>query len=383
MKTHQIHIKKNSDLKKELETLSGLAPQLVMIFGDVDGFASRALPVQISAHFPKAMVIGCSTSGEITNKGSFSGTTVVHACHFNSAVQIQPAAEKINGMKDSLECGRRLARQLKKDQLKYIFVLGCGLNINGSLVIQGIREVVGENVLITGGLAGDTQKFQQTFTILNGDISDHSVVAVGLSGGSIQTAYGSMGGWEPFGPVRRVTKSVDNVMFEIDGEPALDVYKRYLGDRTKDLPASGLLYPFAILKDNHDTSGLIRTILNVDEATKSLIFAGDIPEKGLVQLMHSSNEALIDGAKKAAEFTVEGLGGKKQEGLGILVSCVGRKLVMGEDIDDELDAVREVLGQIPMVGFYSYGEICPQHGFQECKLHNQTMTITYLYESKI
>ncbi len=286
-------------------------------------------------------------------------------------------------MKDSLECGRRLARQLKKDQLKYIFVLGCGLNINGSLVIQGIREIVGENVLITGGLAGDSQKFQQTYTILNGDISDHSVVAVGLSGASIQTAYGSMGGWEPFGPVRRVTKSVDNVMFEIDGEPALDVYKRYLGDRTKDLPASGLLYPFAILKDNHDTSGLIRTILNVDEATKSLIFAGDIPDKGLVQLMHSSNEALIDGAKKAAEFTVEGLGGKKQEGLGILVSCVGRKLVMGEDIDDELDAVREVLGQIPMVGFYSYGEICPQHGFQECKLHNQTMTITYLYESKI
>jgi hypothetical protein len=382
MKTKQIHLKKKSDVLQEINSLQDLAPQLLMVFATADDLAVRGLAQTLTREFPKATVVGCSTSGEITSRGAFGGTTVIQACHFDSAVQLKAVSEKVNGMKDSLECGRRLGRKLKQDPLKFVFLLGCGLNINGSLLLKGLQEVIGKDIVVTGGLAGDDEKFLKTFTLLNDEISDHSVVAVGFSGGDVQISYGSMGGWEPFGPIRRVTRSEDNIMYEIDGEPALEVYKRYLGDRTKDLPSSGLLFPFAILKDNQDTSGLIRTILNVDEKTNSLIFAGDIPENGLVQLMHSSNGALTAGAKQASEFVLEKTPGDDENALGILVSCVGRKLVMGNDIDDELDAVHDVLKRTPVVGFYSYGEICPQHGFQECKLHNQTMTITYLYEKK-
>ncbi|RYZ65241.1 MAG: hypothetical protein EOP09_14590, partial [Proteobacteria bacterium] len=144
---------------------------------------------------------------------------------------------------------------------------------------------------------------------------------------------------------------------------------------------SGLFFPFALLKNNTDNSGIIRTILAVDEAAQSVTFAGDIPVNGLVRLMHTTNDGLVGGAKGAAELAVKE-NGQDQNGLGILVSCVGRKLVLGGDVDEELDAVRDVFGESTMTGFYSYGEICPMEGFSECKLHNQTMTVTYLAEKK-
>jgi hypothetical protein len=385
MKTQQIHVKKNADLAKGLEKLKVLKPQLVTVFGGIDEFSSGHVQ-EIARAFPQATVIGCSTAGEISSSGVYDGTVVITGCHFDKDPGLASAIETIRDMSDSLSCGKRLAEKLKATLKgktpKSIFVLGRGLEINGSDVINGIRGVFGDNVVITGGLAGDAGRFKQTFTLLNDKVVDNAVAAFVVSGPYIEVSFGSMGGWEPFGPVRKVTKAQGNVLLELDGQPALDIYKKYLGDKAKELPASGLLYPFAILKDNQDASGLIRTILGIDEVKKSLTLAGDIPQGGLVRLMHSSNDGLVSGAKGAAELSLKNSPRAAEEGLGILISCVGRKLVMGNDIEDELDAVREVLGENTVTGFYSYGEICPQEGFQECKLHNQTMTITYLYEKK-
>jgi hypothetical protein len=276
---------------------------------------------------------------------------------------------------DSLKAGEELAKKVNKAGLKALFILSTGHNVNGSALIDGVKKVLGHEVPVTGGLAGDGAAFQKTLTLCNGEISEKKIVAVAFRGDAFDVSYGSMGGWEPFGPVRKVSKSTNNVVFEIDGEPALDLYKKYLGEEAKKLPASGLLYPFAILKTNQDTSGLIRTILAVDEAKKSLTFAGDIAEGSLVRLMHANKTGLSKGAEGAAQGASKAA--KKSDGLALLISCVGRKLVMGDDIDDEIDAVREVFGKdVALAGFYSYGEICPQEGFSECKLHNQTMTIT-------
>jgi hypothetical protein len=385
MKTQQVHIKKSTDLVAGLEKLKKLSPHLVTVFGGIDEFTSGHVK-QIAQAFPKATVIGCSTAGEISSNGVFDGTVVVTGCHFDKDPGLASAIETIRDMSDSFNCGKRLAEKLKSslkaDVPKSIFVLGRGLEINGSDVINGVRSVFGDKVVITGGLAGDAGRFKQTFTLLNDKVMDNAVAAFVVAGPYIEVSFGSMGGWEPFGPVRKVTKAQGNILVELDGQPALDIYKKYLGDKAKDLPASGLLYPFAILKDNQDNTGLIRTILGIDEIKKTLTLAGDIPQGGLVRLMHSSNDGLVSGAKGAAELTLKNSPAHSEEGLGILISCVGRKIVMGNDIEDELDAVREVLGENTVTGFYSYGEICPQQGFMECKLHNQTMTITYLYEKK-
>jgi hypothetical protein len=90
---------------------------------------------------------------------------------------------------------------------------------------------------------------------------------------------------------------------------------------------------------------------------------------------------LVDGAEVAAAATLSMLGGNADDSLAILVSCVGRKLVMGGRVDDEVEAVADVLGsQALLTGFYSYGEISPFTPGSACQLHNQTMTITCIGE---
>lgn len=382
MKTIQALLKPSSSVETECKKLAELSPQLVVMFGSIDAFKPDGQASQVARHLPGSLVIGCSTAGEISDKGVYNNTLVITAARFGQA-DFRPAWETVRNMDDTFEAGKRFASKLDKKDLKAIFLLGRGLEINGSALVAGMREVVGNGVVLTGGLAGDGGKFKQTFTILNGDVADNRVVGFGIYGDHVAVGFGSQGGWEPFGPVRRVTRCKQNVLFELDGEPALDLYKKYLGDKARELPSSGLLFPFAILKDNQDTTGIIRTILAVDEKEKSLTFAGEIPQGGIVRLMHANNAGLVNGARRAAEHALRLVKSDEAEsGLGILISCVGRKLVMGDDVDEELEAVQEVLKDSTLTGFYSYGEICPHMDADDTKLHNQTMTITYLYEKK-
>lgn len=380
MQTAQVQLK-GKQIGNELEKIEKIKPQLVMMFASHQLFEAGGSVEQVCKRFPQALVIGCSTAGEISNNGVFDETLVVTGAHFDSPVEFKPISATVSNMEGTISAGTAIGKQLEKKDLKAVFVLSRGLDVNGSALIEGLRNVIGKDVTITGGLAGDGGQFKKTWTVLNGKCSTTDVVGFGVYGTSVKVAFGSMGGWEPYGPVRKVTKAKQNVLFELDGEPALDIYKKYLGDKAKDLPGVGLLYPFAILKDNQDSSGLIRTILAVDENTKSVTLAGDIEEGGIVRLMHANNSGLTSGAKGAAEETTKAVKSKDDHGLAILISCVGRKLVMGSDVEDELDAVKDEFGKhCDVTGFYSYGEICPT-GFGECKLHNQTMTITYLYEA--
>lgn len=383
MQNVQVHFKKGSNVDAELAKLKNISPQLVLLFGNTEYFTEDGLAKRVSAEFPHATVIGCSTAGEISNSGVFDETLVVTGTAFEKA-NLRSAWADVKSMSTTAETGQALGERLNGADLKAVFVLGCGLDINGSALIKGMKGVLKSDVIVTGGLAGDSGLFQKTFTLLNGQISDRQAVAFGIYGKDVQVAFGSMGGWEAFGPIRRVTNSASNVLFELDGEPALDIYKKYLGDKVANLPFSGLLYPFALLKDNHDNLGLIRTILAVNEEEKSLTFAGDIPMGGLVRLMHTNNEGLVAGAKTAAESAFQDKSDTSlhENALSILISCVGRKLIMGDEVEDELDVVREVLGEGTVIGFYSYGEICPQGTAADCRLHNQTMTVTHFYEKR-
>jgi hypothetical protein len=189
-----------------------------------------------------------------------------------------------------------------------------------------------------------------------------------------------VGGWEAFGPARKVTRSDGNVLAELDGEPALDIYKRYLGDYAKDLPSSGLLFPFLMLDGNERRCGLIRTTLGIDEQRGTLTMAGEIDPGGYLRMMHASTDKLVDGAEAAAREALR-VPPPAGESLAILVSCVGRKLVMGDRIDEEVEVVAGVLGAAAVLaGFYSYGEFGPVAAAPECLLHNQTMTVMRIGE---
>ncbi len=360
-----------------LATIAAIKPHLIIVFGSVTRMTDPALPALLRAQFPDAHHMGCTTSGEISNAGVADDSLVLTAVRFKQP-GFRVASVETAGMDDSAEAGQRLAAKLAAEDLHSILVFGQGVNINGSALIEGITRVAGTHVTLTGGLAGDGGKFTQTWTLCDGVVSDRHIVGVGLYGAAIQLAHGSFGGWQPFGATRRVTRSKANVLFELDGEPALEIYKRYLGEYARDLPGSGLLFPFAMIGQDHGETGLIRTILGIDEVQGSLTLAGDIVEGGFLRLMAASTNALVDGAEAAAA-AAQKMFKKGEPCLAMLVSCIGRKLVMGGRVDEEVEAVGNVFGQhCVLTGFYSNGEISPYLNSPECKLHNQTMTVTCL-----
>lgn len=378
MKVQQVVLKHPTDAGDALAQLAGIKPKLVTVFGAVPFFTDKTFLPALHAALPDSTLIGCSTAGEIGNGGVADGSCVLTAVNF-SATGIRAASTALAGMTDSQAAGERIGSQLAAPDLRALMVFGPGVQINGSALVDGIASKVGA-ATITGGLAGDGGAFAQTWTLGPAGVGDNAVVAVGLYGDALDFGHGSFGGWEPFGPARKVTRCDGNVLYELDGEPALGVYKRYLGDHAKGLPASGLLFPFAMLGEDHDAIGLIRTILGVDEASGSLTLAGAIDDGGYLKLMHASTDRLVNGAEAAAR-AAEKMHSAVGDSLAILVSCVGRKLVMGDRVDEEVEAVAEVFGsKATLTGFYSYGEISPFTPGGACHLHNQTMTITWMGE---
>lgn len=380
MRVIQKIAKKPADLAAQSTALAAINPDLLIVFGSVEHFIAPDFASTLRNALPGTTLIGCTTAGEITPDGVDDGTCTLTGISFDASKLIQ-ANTHLTGMDDSFAAGERLGHQLAGVELKAVMVFGPGVQINGSALVDGITSIIGNRIPITGGLAGDGGAFKQTFTLGPDGVCDNAIVAVGLGGEALRFGHGSFGGWEPFGPARKVTRCANNVLFELDGEPALEVYKRYLGDHAKALPASGLLFPFAMLGEDHSAVGLIRTILGVDEASGSLTLAGEIDPNGYLKLMHARTDKLVNGAESAAEAAAQMLN-NPGESVAILVSCVGRKLVMGNRVDEEVEAVGDVFGsKATLTGFYSYGEISPFTPGASCKLHNQTMTITYLSEA--
>ncbi len=366
------------DINK-LEPLAEIQPNLVLVFGSPRLLTHPALVDSLAVVFPQARRIGATTAGEISSQGVEEESLVITAIRFDQ-IATRIAATELTDMHDSRSAGKQLAAQLADPDLRAVILLSQGVGVNGSELIDGVVSTLGREIPLTGGLAGDYGAFSQTWTLLDDTVSDRMMLAIGFYGDSVGFSHGSFGGWQSFGPARRATRAMGNVLFELDGEPALDIYKRYLGDYASELPASGLLFPFALLSDDRQESGLIRTLLGVNEEEGSLVLAGDVPQDGYLRLMHASTESLVDGAEAAAQ-AADRMFRSGKSALALLVSCVGRKLVMGDRVDEEVEAVGAVFGQgCVLTGFYSNGEISPFLETTECKLHNQTMTITYLAE---
>lgn len=350
---------------------------LVVAFAAARSDRVAELVGELRTSLPHARIVGCSTAGQIQGDALSDESLVCSVARFDrSRVEVTTAC--VSGTQDSYDAGKKIADALHGPDLRTVFVLSDGLNVNGSELVRGISDGLPVGVTLTGGLAGDAERFERTWVLDQDRPVSGAVSAVGLYGPAIVVGSGSFGGWDDFGPERVLTRSDGNVLYEIDGRPALQLYKDYLGDRAAELPATGLLFPLTIRPGPGSERRLVRTILAVDEADQSMTFAGDVPQGWRGQLMHANKERLIDGAMRAAEMaSVAETGGDQ---LAVAISCVGRRLVLGERTEDEIDAIREALpGGSHLLGFYSYGEIAPQiPGVSE--LHNQTMTLTTLAE---
>jgi hypothetical protein len=352
--------------------------QLVLVFGATTVLKDHTLIQEVKKLYPEAHILGCSTAGEISGTLVFDETLVVTAIRFEST-RFVGTSIKLGDVGSSFEAGERLARSLNRDNLAHVFVLSDGLKVNGSELVKGLTEHHPAEVTITGGLAGDGDRFGETLVFWDDVPQRDTIALVGFYGDSLKIGYGSMGGWDPFGPERLITKSKENVLYELDGKSALEIYKMYLGEHAKGLPATALLFPLSIRTKDGET-GIVRTILSIDEENHSMTFAGDIPEEAYARFMKANFERLIDGAQAAAKTSHQALGARSPN-LAILISCVGRKLVLKQRIEEEVEAARDVFGiNTILTGFYSYGEISPFLPGAPCSLHNQTMTITTFTE---
>lgn len=351
---------------------------LVLAFGGTRAVTNNDLWNGVAARHPGAIVLGCSTGGEIHGCDVLDETLSLTALSFDHT-KLKCAEADVGSAADSFRAGEKIGAALSAGNLKTIFLLSDGTRVNGSELVRGIRSCTGKNVVITGGLAGDGPRFGTTYVGLNGTPTPGRVAAVGFYGDSISVGHGSAGGWDVFGPERRITKSSGNVLFELDGKPALDLYKDYLGEDAKGLPGSALLFPLKVFPPNAPKEALTRTIVAVNEDERSMTFAGDMPKGHSAQLMRGNFDRLVEGAAEAAQQAMLPSSGDR---VAVLVSCIGRKLLLGQRICEEVEAVQDVFGkETALTGFYSYGEVSPHAATHCAELHNQTMTITVFGES--
>jgi hypothetical protein len=353
------------------------ATQLVLCFGSPSALRQAALFEQLHVSYPGAAIIGCSTAGEILGTRVHDDSLVVTATQFERST-IDWIAAPIQMGADGQEAASQVADKLVRPGLRHVLVLCDGLAVNGTVFARALRERLPPGVCATGGLAADADRFSETLVACNGVGQKRLVVGIGFYGDSLRVGYGSLGGWDTFGPARRITRARGNVLFELDGQSALGLYKSYLGEHACGLPGTGLRFPL-LLENDLDGKGLVRTVLGIDETAGSMTFGGDMPEGAMARLMKANFDRLVDGASGAATAGASRLGGAEAE-LAILISCVGRKLVLRQRVEEEIESVREVLGSAVLAGFYSYGELCPQGTLGGCELHNQTMTITTFAE---
>jgi hypothetical protein len=365
---------------------------LVIVFAAPEYMDHPAALAELANAYPKSSLIGCSTAGEIAGPFINDGSLSVAVLQFERSSIVVASAE-ISKFSDSLAAGEQLARQLKRDDLCSVFILSDGLHVNGSELVKGFNSVLPPDVVVTGGLAGDGDRFQRTWVIRDGKPETGVITATGFYGDSLQITHGSRGGWDRFGPERRVTRSQGNILYELDGRPALALYKDYLGERASGLPATALLFPLSIRQEATDSRQLVRTVLAVDEASQSMTFAGDIPKGYIAQLMRANFDRLCHGASQAADQARDHMAIAGPV-LAVAISCVGRRLVLGERTEEETEITLDNLPEgAEQIGFYSYGEISPciksaaaagevllGDSSGPCEFHNQTMTLTTFSE---
>lgn len=377
MKT--VQLAKHSD--KDWEYLSDkleLKAPLVLALGNRFMLEEKGIHEELRQKFPDGHIVFGSTSGDITAEYVSDQSITVTAIEFEkTAFQIE-TSNLLTSDVDSFKTGEQLIKKFNTEGLKHVFVVSEGSLINGSQLAKGMNAAVNSSVLITGGLCGDAARFEKTLASYNEDPKQGEIIAIGFYGETFEASFAIHGGWIPFGPERIVTSSQTNVLFELDNQPALDLYKKYLGEKSKELPGAALLYPLNV-KSANEKQSYVRTILNIDEEANAMVLAGDIPANSRVQLMMTNVDNIANASELAARQAIEKRNTKPQ--LALLVSCIGRKLVLDQRVEEEIEEVVSVVGDTTTIcGFYSYGEIAPFNSEMNCQLHNQTMTITLISE---
>lgn len=378
MITEQFAFFKLDEVENIMELGKLVQANLVLLFGSKEFICNKKVFDTIKKIYSQAYIIGCTTAGEIYKDQVNDHTLTVTSIQFEDT-EIKFFSSEVGDMKANYNKGLEIAKSIPTENLAHLFVLAEGENINGSKIVEGLVDGLPEYAKITGGLAGNGNTFKDTFVISNDYAKQNQIAVVAFYGEKIKIGYGSVGGWDTFGIERFVTKSEGNVVYELDGRPILNLYNEYLGEYAKEFPAISLLLPLNV-RSADNRYNYVRSVVGVDKENGSLRFFGEVPEGYYARLMYGNSNNIIHGAMEAAENSLNSIHSKNGK-VAILVSCIARRVLLNQMIDEEIEVVRNILGNdVIFTGFYSYGEIAPSHKERITEFHNQTMTITLIGE---
>ena len=323
-------------------------------------------------------IVGCTTAGEISSEGLSVNSAVLGGI---ASDQIDFEIVAVGDLgQDSQLAGRRLADAFSAEP-QYVQIFSDGLTGNGCALLRGIADVLGDHVPVSGGAAGDNGEFRETFQFSNGRIHRDAVCAIGFYG-DLRLGTSVSSGWVPIGLAKQVTKARGGVVYELNGEPALNVYQRFLGQHAQKLPAIGVEYPLGFSLPggpaDHEDLFVLRATMSVDRKARAITFAGEIPEGVMVNLTCGDRPSILQAAQTAARNAQSAIVEADPE-IIFCFSCMARKIVLGRRTKEEIEAVRSELGrQVPMVGFYSYGEFSPVGPAARNYMHNESITLSVL-----
>jgi hypothetical protein len=324
------------------------------------------------------ILVGCTTDGEISDRG-ISAKSAVLAGVVSNQIDFEVVMTENIG-KDAQKAGERLAEQFSLSAT-YIQLFSDGLTANGCEILKGVQSVLGKAIPISGGTAGDDGRFVRTWQFAGNRVFSNAAVAIGFSG-SFRVGLGVHSGWSPVGLAKKITKAKGNILYELNHEPALKVYERFLGKHANKLPSVGVEYPLGLI-DRYWTLGdsdycLLRATMSVNRNDGSITFAGDVPEGTMVRLTCADSASILDAAGRATRMALDQLE-KTSPVMTFVYSCMARKIVLGRRITEELDQILQNAGQnIPVVGFFTYGEFSPVIPCGTCVLHNETVTVALI-----
>ncbi|MGQ9920319.1 MAG: FIST signal transduction protein [Desulfobacca sp.] len=323
-------------------------------------------------------LIGCTTDGEISCQGFTTNTAVLGGIVTDQITFSLAGAMGLEGRAE--QAGVELAQSLPPET-RYLQLFSDGLKGNGCAILRGIMRVLGTDLPITGGTAGDYGRFHRTWQFLGNRLLTDAAVAIGFAG-DFGVGTGVRSGWSPIGLAKKVTRSAGNILYELGGQPALEVYERFLGKHAAKLPAVGVEYPLGLTgnldKCADDEYLLLRATMSVNRQDGSITFAGEIPEGAQVRLTCGDITSVLQAAEEAANMALVGLEGRVPA-LIFFYSCMARKIILGRRTKEEIQIVREIIGQdLPVLGFYTYGEFCPLRQGGCSYLHNETVTVSVI-----
>lgn len=371
--------------KEALEGAGGTA-NLVMVFSTV-AYDQKEVVEGVKSVSKEILLVGCSDAGEITTQGPTSKNVAVMALQapdINFTVGVGKGADK-----DSFEAGKQAAEAVKeksKEPISLFVMLLDGLAENGAAAVRGAQSVLGNNFPIIGGSAGDDFIFKKTYQYYQDDVLENSLIGIGFSG-KFSFGMGVRHGWEPIGLPMKATKAQGGKLIEVDNRPALSIYEDYFGKEAEELikePIAKMAYTYPLgMSVESSPELLIRDVIIANEKGE-ITCAAEIPEGSEIRLMLGDYDKAIKSAKEAAESALAQLKGIKPQAIFVF-NCVARHKLLGPRIGEEIAAIQDVLGkEVPLIGFYTYGEIAPLGGVlgANCRsvFHNQTMTLLVLGE---